>query len=159
MGSICPEERQQYKIKWLVNAVKLKGYKDSLSVGVCESTKKIAFLRDSTVTLEASDVLVLYDVNVVNGECEERKGCLCSSCRFNETTAASLRASTLSLRDITLEELEKLYQRVAIIEKDLKSYIDSFDWQSPYGSWFNEPTLILSRAKRQKTAGDTATLK
>lgn len=155
MNSLCTEERRQYKIKWLINAVKLKGYKGSLSVGVCESTKKIALLRDSMITLEAVDVLVLYDVNVVNGKCEEGRRCLCSSCHFNETTAASLGATTLLFKGITPEQFEELSRRVANLEVGLKSYIESFDWQSSANAWFDKPPLTIGRAVKQDPASQS----
>jgi len=149
--SMTDPVQQRYKIAWLVNAFKVKGSRHSFALGVCEYSKKIAFMvgSDDVVTQ-----LMVHDL-YINGECEEGRRCLCRSCPHNETTALSLGASAERWRVTTAAKLEKLHQHLAETERHLKGEIDSIDWHEKQVVLHFEKTLVvLASVDSQEHTGD-----
>lgn len=116
----------RYKITWLSNAVKAENNRPSVALGICEYSKKIAFMCPSD---DALTLLLLHDLYIINGECEEGRRCLCRSCPHNKTTASSLGASSKRLRGIRAGQLENVHRLLPEIERPLKKEIESIDWR------------------------------
>ena len=150
--SMSDTVQKRYKITWLNNAFKVKGSKHSLAFGVCEHSKKIAFV---TVSDDVLTQLVVHDLYIVNSECEEGRCCLCRSCPLNETTASSLSASGKRWRGTKAAVLKRMHKRLAKIEKILKREIDSIDWQKKQVVLHFEKTpIVLARVDSQEPTSD-----
>jgi hypothetical protein len=119
------EKQGHYKITWLTNAVKAENNPHILAVGVCEYSKRIAFVTDSNDILT---LLCVHDLYITAGKCEEGRWCLCKSCPYNKTTASSLSASSPRWRGTKSHQLETLHKMMAEFERILKEKIESIDW-------------------------------
>jgi len=139
---------QHYKITWLSNAFKSSKYRRSIALGVCEYSRKIAFAVASDDVLTQ---LVVHDLYIVNGECEEGRHCLCKSCPYNKTTTSSLGASAERWRGIKESELENIHRRLAEIEEILIDEINSIDWQEKQIILqFEKTPIVLTRVRKQE---------
>lgn len=143
---------KRYKITWLNNAFKVKGSSHSFAFGVCEYSRKIAFM---VVSEDILTQFVVHDLYIVNGECEEGYRCLCRSCPYNKTTASSLSASSMRWKGIKAAGLKRLHQHLAQIEGFLKKEIDSINWQEKQIILHFEKTpIMIAKVDSQQPTGD-----
>jgi hypothetical protein len=119
------EKQGHFKITWLTNAIKAENNQHILAVGICEYSKRIAFVTDSNDILTLFAVCNLY---IIDGECEEGRRCLCKSCPYNKTTASSLSASSPRWRGTNSFQLETLHKMMAEFERILEKEIESINW-------------------------------
>lgn len=146
------EPRDRYKVKWLVNALGIKGKSEEegvlgVSLGFCEKNPgKIAKLCPAAGGIGSIAPFIVRDVLVAeDGSCEERKRCLCLDCEHNETTLRSLWGG-YRWAEVILETeggFRKLVKRMRRVEEILEEDIGELDWNSNETTAYREPELML----------------
>jgi hypothetical protein len=149
--SETPVEEKWYKITWISNAFKVEETGASFSVGVCEFSKKVAFLTDSDDLVMQ---LTVHDLYIIEGKCEEGCRCLCKSCPYNTTTATSLARSSKKWRKIKAKEFQRLCDHMQRVTSLLKKEIDGVNWLAKQlVAHFEEPPIVIGSNKGKRAGG------
>jgi hypothetical protein len=141
-------EARKYKIRWILNAVRLgKRGKRSINLGFCEKTKKVAFISILGIknTREFVKPLIVKDV-YAKRECEDGEYCWNLECPHNRTTPETLKRYLGEKCDFRAFKL--VSDRLQEIGQHLVSEID---WGSDGAIAYTEAPLILSLKRKRAT--------
>jgi len=141
-------EARKYKIRWIVNAVRLgKRGKRSINLGFCEKDKKVAFasLLGVANVYEFAKPFVVGDV-YVNKECEDGKYCWNLECPHNRATPETLKKYVGKKCDP--ETFKIIADRLQEFGEQL---IYKIDWNEEGQIICTEPPLIFSPKRKSAT--------
>lgn len=136
-------EARKYKIRWVVNAIRLgKRGKRSINLGFCEKDKKVAFISILGVEniYEFAKPFVVGDV-YVNKECEDGKYCWNLECPYNRATRETLKKYLR--KNETLESVARKLQEIG------EHFLNEVDWNKESVLVYDEAPMFLSKGKRK----------
>jgi len=141
-------EARKYKIRWIVNAVRLgKRGKRSINLGFCEKKKKVAFasILGISDTYEAIKPFIVGDV-YVNKECEDGQHCWNLECPHNRATPETLKKYVgKKCRSETFKIISDKLQEFG------KHFVSKIDWNEGGIIIYNEAPIIVSKRRERKT--------
>lgn len=152
LGSIpqLPFQKHKRNIVWISNAVQIvapKHHAITLSLGLCEVSKKVCFVALDQ-GMDQIRPLVVQDLylGTKENDCEEQRRCLCFDCPRNKTTFTSFTrtfkwAKKAFPRKANFENFVELIRRS---ERDLQKVIKKIDWSEMHSvTVFKKPPIEI----------------
>lgn len=138
---------QRCVITWYCQAVKLsKRSSQVISFGICSYQNNVAFIAiynpHATMNEESLKPLIIHDVYVEDGECEDACHCLNVDCPLNKADLDYFKRKLGVRSDKKLQDLHILFEQ---IKRDLKLTV------RPLGenAIFEKPPIYITVQKRK----------
>lgn len=108
-------------INWHVGAISLSGTK--VNVGVCSRTRRIAF-----VDAGMRKPLIITDVQITDGECQDSKFCYCKNCEYaNVDYQTILKSMGVNSKDFSKKKFQSFVDLFDKISDSLKDVIKNVE--------------------------------
>jgi len=133
-----------------MNVIRLgKRGKQSVSLGFCEKTKKVAFIAigdlKKPMTMETMKILMVQNVSTTNSRCEDGEYCWNLECPLNHTKPEAM-TRYLGKKYVSEENLKEMSASIQKYGENLVSEIK--DWDTPSIIRFKKAPIIVWEKKK-----------